>query len=66
MSVKARASITIEIECKSNWSDNTTVEQVKKQAIVDAEEVINKAFNLKGTLFNVIGDIKIKIVTFDV
>lgn len=33
----AYATIKIKVQCKSNWSPETTIEQITRQAIADAE-----------------------------
>jgi hypothetical protein len=64
MTTHARATVTLEIECKSNWSDDTAVSQVKKQAIVDAENALTKMI---GNTYGVklLSAIDIKVVIFD-
>ena len=66
MSVNARATVTLEIKCNSHWSDDTQVSQVKKQAEQDAVNEIRKIISAANQRIKLIGDIKIKIVTFDV
>ena len=65
MTTIARATVTIDIHCKSNWSDETTVAQVKKQAIDDALGVIRKLHADDKYNISVIGEPKITVVTFD-
>jgi len=66
MSVKARAEILLEIDCTSTWGDDTTVAQVRAQAMQNASDTINKVVNAANTQLRIIGDIQIKIITFDV
>ena len=66
MSVNAQATVTLEIECKSHWSDDTEIEQVRRQAIKDATDLLSKFFRATNSRIKIVSDIKIKIVTFDV
>jgi len=65
MATTARAVVTLEINCKSNWNDETTVSQVKKQAIDDAMGELNKIAHASNNRIKVIGEPQIRIVTFD-
>ena len=42
MSVNAEATITLKIKCGSTWNDNTTIDQVRKQAEKDAMDLLNR------------------------
>lgn len=42
MTVRAKAKVVVEIDCNSTWSDSTSMEQIKRQAIIDATESLNK------------------------
>jgi hypothetical protein len=66
MSVKAKATVTIEIDVNSNWNDATTVAQVKKQAIDDAKGVIRRLHGDDSYRIKVIGEPDITVITFDV
>ncbi len=66
MSVTAKATITIEINCSSSWNDNTTIDQVRKQAIKDAFNALNKMQEESNGVFKVIGNPEIKIISFGV
>ena len=65
MSVKAKATVTIEIDVNSTWNDATTVAQVKKQAIDDAKGVIRKLHGDHNYRIKVIGEPDISVITFD-
>jgi hypothetical protein len=65
MSVKAKATIKIEIDVNSNWNDETTVSQVKKQAIDDAKGVIRKLHGDSNYRISIIGEPDITVITFD-
>jgi len=65
MSTTAKATVTIEIACTSSWNDAATVAQVKKQAIDDARGFIRKLNQDSNSPLKIVGDIDIKIVTFD-
>jgi hypothetical protein len=64
MGTKAKATVTIEIDCKSSWSNDTTVAQVKKQAVDDARGALRR-WAADDSPIRIIGDIDIKIVAFD-
>ena len=65
MSVTARATITIDIACGSSWSDETTIDQIRKQAIQDAHNVLSKMQDASRHQIKIIGDPQIKIVYVD-
>ena len=48
MSVKTIVKVTLEIATKSSWGDNTTVAQVKKQSLDEADIILAKAFEKDG------------------
>lgn len=50
MTVKAIATITVEITCNSVWSNATTMEQIIKQAKDDAEGVIRRLQEKESSL----------------
>jgi len=63
MTVKARAVVTIDVDCKSNWSDTTTMKQIIDQATTDAREQLDKAFGLENyRTFSIIGKPKITVI----
>ena len=49
--IKTRAIVTasLEVVCPSKWSGKTTMEQVRKQAIDDAKNILNIAFETLQT-----------------
>lgn len=65
MSTNAKVSVTLEINAKSCWSDETSVAQVKKQAVDDAIQELNRLANDANYRIKLIGDPKVTVVTFD-
>ena len=63
---RAIATVTLEIKCSSSWNENTTVAEIRKQAIDNAEEALRIAFGIGNGSISIIGDIKIRTVTQDV
>lgn len=66
MATKAKATVFLEINCNSSWSDETTVSQVKKQAIDNVILEIQQLLPHAKSRIKLIGDPEITIVTFDV
>lgn len=68
MTVQAKATVTLVIDCNSSWSDTTTIDQVRRQAITDAEGALHKMINGQkpGCPITLVGKPKINIVQFDV
>jgi hypothetical protein len=65
MATTARATVSIEINCKSNWNDTTTVAQVKEQATADAMQVLNDFAKNSTSRIKITGNPKITVITFD-
>ena len=63
---RAIATVTLEIKCSSNWDDDTTIAQVRKQAIADAEDALRAAFGSGNPSVSIVGKIRIKTVTQEV
>ncbi len=66
MGVTAKATVTIEINCKSNWNDKTTIDQVRKRAVDDAVSDLHRMQEASNGKFKIIGKPEIKIVSFNV
>jgi len=65
MAVTAKATVTIEINCKSSWNDDTRVSQVKEQAIANAMQVLNEFAKDSTSRIKITGSPKITVVTFN-
>lgn len=57
----ARVALTIEVSAHSSWSETTTIDQIRQQAISDAIGQIRNATERHA--FRVIGDPIVTIVT---
>ena len=64
MGVQAKATVTLEIDCKSCWNDTTTVKQVRDQAIDDAMEELNRLAQSAEYRIKLVGKPEIRIVSF--
>lgn len=60
----AYATMKVKVRCKSNWSGQTTIDQVSKQAATDAHNQIMDA--IKGHDISLVGDIEITAVHTDI
>jgi hypothetical protein len=47
------ANILVKVECSSNWGDDCTIEQVKKQARINALNIINRNLEKDPLIKNV-------------
>lgn len=47
---KATVNVTIRVTCKSNWSQETTIEQINRQAIDDALLEVNNIVNHRSDM----------------
>ena len=65
MSVKAKATITVEIDCNSTWDEKTTINQVRKQACDDAIGFLNRLQAEHRGKFIVVGKPSINIISFN-
>ncbi len=66
MSAIAKVRVTLEIDTKSEWNDDTKVLQIKKQATDIAMTVLTKLANDSNYRIKVSGEVKVKVITFDV
>lgn len=48
MSVRARVTLTIQIQCSSHWGDNVEAKQVRQQAIEEAMTALRTGFVVEG------------------
>lgn len=64
MTVKAKATISVEIECNSEWSDETTVHEVKRQAVIDAKNELERMSQGSEFQISMVGEPDITIVSF--
>jgi hypothetical protein len=60
----AFATVTVRVECNSNWSPDTTAAQISRQAIDDAKAQLRSAFKDRQDM-KLIGDLKITMVQTD-
>lgn len=45
MKTKVSVQLTVQIECTSNWGDDCTIEQVKRQAKVEATAIARRSLD---------------------
>lgn len=64
MTVKATATLSVEVECNSEWGDETTVHEVKRQAVIDAKKELVRMCEGSEFQVNLIGEPEVKIVSF--
>ncbi len=65
MSVQAKVTVTLLIDCSSTWNDNTTIDQVRRQAIDDAHAVLRRMQDACRSRMTVQGKPKVSIISFD-
>lgn len=65
MATNAIVTVELEIRIPSTWSDDTTMNQIKKQAKEDTRNIINKAFSDKPNI-KARGEMEVKAVTHDI
>lgn len=65
MNITARAKVTLEINGESNWSEDTSISQIRKQAIEDAIIELQSFVQRSNKRIKMIGSPEIRIVTMD-
>ena len=62
--LEAKATVTMELNCKSVWGDSTTVKQVRDQAIQDVNKELKRLSENSDREIKFVGQPEITVVTF--
>lgn len=48
LTVSARVTMTVEVNCPSNWGPETQMTQIQKQAVSEAVDIVKHAYSKDG------------------